>query len=90
MQLEVQVAPHVVADIIAGASSHRETVALLEESRKAGLTLHPRHPGTNDADLRTWFFSNVPPGQDAEICAALLRSHSAIIAVYSKPQDELP
>ncbi len=90
MQLEIQVGADAVADVIAGVSSHPETKSLIEAARKAGLTLHPRHPGTRDPALRTWFYADVPPGRDADVCAALLRAHPPISAAFSKPPEALP
>jgi hypothetical protein len=80
-----------VARSLAGTSAATESArAVTTIANELGITLRPVHPGTQDADLRSYFAADVQDAAAAEQAAARLRANPAVTAAYVKPPDAMP
>lgn len=90
MKLVVQIQPKAAAELLSGKSARPEIAGLMQSLRAAGAALEPLHPGTDDAELKTWFQMDAPEGADVRALADGLLAHQPVLAAYPKPQDESP
>jgi Asp-tRNA(Asn)/Glu-tRNA(Gln) amidotransferase B subunit len=90
MHITVQTRDDVANDLVKDKPRLAETKRLRTALEKLGLNLEPMHPGTDDADLATYFSIAVPEGHDPEDVAKRLRASKAVKAAYVKPRGEPP
>lgn len=90
MQITVQLRADVARLIAARQPLTAEAAALTQTLSPFGATLEPLHPHTDDAELQTQFWINVPDQVAAERIVQRLNQLNAVQAAYLKPPDELP
>lgn len=82
-----------VAKLMQGAAARTEATdelwkakrELEQELVRLGVAIRPVHPGSQDAELATYFTLCEAPGPDLEEILAVLRDLEAVTAAYAKP-----
>ena len=86
----LRVQPEAARELHRGHPPTSQTAELLRVLQELGLTLHPIHPGIDDADLMRYFALQAPDAARGEEASRRLRQCSAIEAAYVKPPAEPP
>lgn len=90
MQITVHLHSDVARELAERSPPSAATQALQQTIARLDLTLQPLHPGTNDPELKTQFWIEVPTQAMAEQVIQQLLQLKATEGAYFKPLDALP
>lgn len=90
MRVSIKLDPQAASELHGDAATTARTGRIVETARRHGAALQPMHPGTNDPELRSYFFADVGDAAKAEKLATALREHDSVEGAYVKPPDALP
>jgi len=90
MRVSIKLDSQAAGELHRGAPATQRTRAVVQTVRKHGAAIQPMHPGTDDPELRSYFFADVDEDAAAEELARALRDHEAVEGAYTKPPDALP
>jgi hypothetical protein len=90
MRVSIKLESQAASELHGNAATTSRTRAVVETARRHGAALRPMHPGTDDPELRSYFFADVDEEARAEELAKSLREHEAVEGAYIKPPDALP
>ena len=90
MRVSIKLNSQTASELHGEAATSKRTRALVKTARTYGAALQPMHPGTDDPELRSYFFVDVDEEASAEEVAEALREHEAVEGAYIKPPDALP
>ncbi len=90
MQITVQLRADVARLIATRRPLTAEAAELMQILAPFGVTLEPLHLGTDDPELQTHFWVNVPDQAVAERILQRLHQLKVIQAAYLKPPDAMP
>ncbi len=86
----VQFADEVAADLHGNASLTEAVIALRRTLDGLNATIRPQHPSSQDPSLMGFFIVDVENGGDRDLIAKRLRNLPMVKAVYATPEAELP
>ena len=89
MRISIKSTSKAAFEILGESPESKETRSVAAAARRAGTALQPMHPGTDDEELRTYFYADVDDERVEELLESLEKS-DAIEGAYIKPPDALP
>jgi hypothetical protein len=90
MQITVHLRPDIARNLAERSPPANETKELTQILSQFDLTLAPLHPGTDDPELTTQYWLQVPDQATADQVIEQLLSLKATQAAYLKPPDAMP
>ena len=90
MQITVHLRSDVARELAERSPPTVATKELQQALSQFGLTLQPLHPGTDDPELKTQFWVDVPDQATADQVIQPLLQLKATEGAYCKPPDALP
>lgn len=90
MKVIIQVFPEIARELNKKVQHTTSSEKLLETVDALGYVMKPLHPETEDTQLMTYFFIEVPDVSTAERMMSRLRQSEAVAAAYVKSADKMP
>lgn len=90
MQITVHLRPDIARHLAERSPPTGESKELRQTLSRFGLTLMPLHPGTDDPELKTQYWIQVPDETTADQVIEQLLALKATQAAYLKPPDAMP
>jgi len=89
MRVSIKSTLKAASEILGASPESKTTRSVVAAARRAGAELQPMHPGTDDDELRTYFYADVDDERVGELLESL-EKNDAIEGAYVKPPDALP
>lgn len=89
MRVSIKSTSKAASEILGESPESKETRSVVAAVQRAGASLQPMHYGTDDDELRTYFYADVDDERVEELFESLGKS-DAIEGAYIKPPDALP
>ncbi len=89
MYVTIRIRPDCVVAVRERKAANPGVSDVLRTIEALAGSLHPLHPGIDDARLASYFQVDVPDKRTAEQLASTLRANPVVEAAYVKPREEM-